>query len=88
MLLEEPDSGSIIYLVQGDVLSVRLPAEPFDRIHVVDRGERAVGPPARGRSAFEPPPAARPGAGGFQTVDFRVAGGGRGASPAGLPAAG
>jgi len=76
MLLEQPDSGSIINLVQGDALSVRLPANPTTGYTwSIAANAPSVLQPA-GDPRFEPPPAGRPGAGGFQIFEFRVAGGG------------
>jgi inhibitor of cysteine peptidase len=76
LLLEEPDSGSIIYLIQGDALSVRLPANPSTGFtwSVASNAPSVLAP--GGDPRFEPPPTPRPGAGGFQTLEFRVAGGG------------
>jgi inhibitor of cysteine peptidase len=76
LLLEEPDSGSIIYLNQGDALSVRLPANPSTGFtwSVAANAPSVLAP--GGDPRFEPPPTPRPGAGGFQTLEFRVAGGG------------
>ena len=76
ILLEEPDSGSIIYLTQGDALSVRLPANPSTGFtwSVASNAPSVLAP--GGDPRFEPPPTPRPGAGGFQTLEFRVAGGG------------
>jgi len=76
LLLEEPDSGSIIYLIQGDALSVRLPANPSTGFtwSVASNAPSVLAP--GGDPRFEPPPTPRPGAGGFQTIEFRVAGGG------------
>ncbi|HEY1250239.1 MAG TPA: protease inhibitor I42 family protein [Thermoanaerobaculia bacterium] len=76
LLLEEPDSGSIIYLTQGDSLSVRLPANPSTGFtwSVAANAPSVLSPASDPR--FEPPPTPRPGAGGFQTLDFRVAGSG------------
>ncbi len=76
LLLEEPDSGSIIYLTQGDALSVRLPANPSTGFtwSVAANAPSVLAP--GGDPRFEPPPTPRPGAGGSQTVEFRVAGGG------------
>ncbi|HEY4231396.1 MAG TPA: protease inhibitor I42 family protein [Thermoanaerobaculia bacterium] len=76
LLLEEPDSGSIIYLTQGDALSVRLPANPSTGFtwSVAANAPSVLAP--GGDPRFEPPPTPRPGAGGFQTLEFRVAAGG------------
>jgi inhibitor of cysteine peptidase len=76
LLLEEPDSGSIIYLNQGDAVSVRLPANPSTGFtwSVAANAPSVLAP--GGDPRFEPPPTPRPGAGGFQTLEFRVAGGG------------
>jgi inhibitor of cysteine peptidase len=76
ILLEEPDSGSIIYLAQGDALSVRLPANPSTGFtwSVAANAPSVLAP--GGDPRFEPPPTPRPGAPGFQTLEFRVAGGG------------
>jgi inhibitor of cysteine peptidase len=76
LLLEEPDSGSIIYMTQGDALSVRLPANPSTGFtwSVAANAPSILAP--GGDPRFEPPPTPRPGAGGFQTLEFRVAGGG------------
>jgi inhibitor of cysteine peptidase len=76
LLLEEPDSGSIIFMTQGDALSVRLPANPSTGFtwSVAANAPSVLAP--GGDPRFEPPPTPRPGAGGFQTLEFRVAGGG------------
>lgn len=76
ILLEEPDSGSMIYLTQGDALSVRLPSNPSTGFtwSVAANAPSVLQP--GGDPRFEPPPTPRAGAGGFQTLDFRVAGGG------------
>jgi inhibitor of cysteine peptidase len=75
LLLEEPDSGSIIYLTQGDALSVRLPANPSTGFTWSVASTASILASA-GDTRFEPPPTPRPGAGSFQTFDFRVAGSG------------
>ena len=76
ILVEEPDSGSILYLTQGDSLSVKLPANPTTGYtwSIAANAPSVLQP--SGDPRFEPPPSQRPGAGGFQTLDFRVAGGG------------
>jgi inhibitor of cysteine peptidase len=76
ILLEEPDSGSIIYLTQGDALSVKLPSNPTTGYawSIASNAPSVLQP--GGDPRFEPPPTPRPGAGGFQTFDFRVSGGG------------
>ena len=76
ILLEEPDSGSIIFLTQGDALSVKLPSNPTTGYawSVASNAPSVLQP--GGDPRFEPPPTPRPGASGFQTFDFRVSGGG------------
>jgi inhibitor of cysteine peptidase len=76
VLLEEPDSGSIIYLLQGDALSVRLPANPTTGYTWSIAANAPSVLQSAGDPRFEPPPAGRPGAGGFQIFEFRVGGGG------------
>lgn len=76
LLLEEPDNGSGLYLTQGDTISVKLPANPTTGYtwSIAVNAPSILAP--AGDARFEPPPTPRPGAGGFQTFDFRVAGGG------------
>jgi inhibitor of cysteine peptidase len=76
VLLEEPDSGSIIYLLQGDALSVRLPANPTTGYTWSIAANAPSVLQSAGDPRYEPPAASRPGAGGFQSFEFRVAGGG------------
>ena len=76
LLLEEPDSGSIIYLTQGDALSVRLPANPSTGFTWSVAANAPSILALGGDPRFEPPPTPRPGAGRFQTLEFRVASGG------------
>jgi inhibitor of cysteine peptidase len=76
LILEQPDSGSDIFLAQGDQLLVRLPANPSTGYSWVLAGNapsvlRPVGEPK-----YEGPAKAMPGAGGTQTFEFRVVGGG------------
>lgn len=76
LLLEEPDNGSFISMTQGDALSIKLPSNPSTGYtwSIADNAPSVLQP--EGDPRFEPAPAARAGAGGFQTFDFRVAGGG------------
>ena len=75
-ILEDPDNGSDIFLVQGDTLEVRLPANPSTGYSwSIAANSAAVLRPA-GEPRFDPPAAARPGASGTQSFGFRVVGGG------------
>jgi len=76
LILEQPDSGSDIFLAQGDQLLVRLPSNPSTGFSWGIAGNapsvlRQVGEPK-----YEAPAKAMPGAGGTQTFEFRVVGGG------------
>lgn len=76
LILELPDGGSDIFLTQGEQLLVRLPSNPSTGFSWAIAGNaqsvlRPVGEPK-----FEPPARAVPGAGGTQTFEFRVVGGG------------
>jgi len=76
VLLEQPDSGSDIFLAQGDALQVRLPANPSTGYTwaIASNAPSVLAPV--GEPKFEPPAQAAPGAAGTQTFEFRVVGGG------------
>ncbi len=76
LVLEEPDNGSDIFLAQGDMIAVKLPANPSTGYSwTIAANTPSVLQPA-GDPRFEPPARAVPGAGGTQTFEFRVVGGG------------
>jgi inhibitor of cysteine peptidase len=76
LLLEEPDNASEIYVVQGDVVQVRLPANPSTGYTwTVASNTPSILQPL-GDPKFEPPAKPGPGGAGTQTFEFRVAGGG------------
>ncbi len=76
LLLEQPDNGSDIFVVQGDVLEVRLPANPSTGYTwSISANAPSVLRPA-GDPKFDPPAEGRPGATGTQTFGFRVVSGG------------
>jgi inhibitor of cysteine peptidase len=77
ILLEAPDSGSDIFLAQGEVLQVRLPSTPSTGFSwAVSSNSPAVLRPA-GEPKYDPPGGkGAAGAAGTQTFEFRVVGGG------------
>jgi inhibitor of cysteine peptidase len=76
ILLEAPDSGSDIFLVQGEVLQVKLPSTPSTGFSwSVASNSPSVLRPA-GEPKYDPPGKGAPGAAGTQTFEFRVVGGG------------
>lgn len=73
LTLGEPDNGSTIFLTQGERVIVRLPSNPTTGYGwSVARNATAVLRPA-GDARFEASGNARPGAGGYQIFEFRVA---------------
>jgi inhibitor of cysteine peptidase len=76
ILLEEPDSGSDIFLVQGDQLQVRLPSNPSTGYGWSIAGNSPAVLRPTGEPKYDPPAKGGPGAGGTQTFEFRVVGGG------------
>jgi inhibitor of cysteine peptidase len=76
LVLEEPDSGSDIFLSQGEFLQVRLPANPSTGFTWTIAGNAPSVLRPAGEPRFEPPAKAAPGAAGTQIFEFRVAGGG------------
>jgi len=76
VLLEAPDSGSDIFLAQGEVLQVRLPSTPSTGFSwAVASNSPSVLRPA-GEPKYDPPGKGAAGAAGTQTFEFRVVGGG------------
>ena len=76
LILELPDSGSRIFLTQGDRIAVRLPSNPSTGFSwAIAANAPSVLQPA-GDSTYEAPDKPVAGAAGFQTFEFRVAGGG------------
>jgi inhibitor of cysteine peptidase len=77
LILEDPDSGSTIYLVQGEVLQVRLPSNPSTGYSwALVTNAPSVLRPTAAEPKYDPPAKTVPGAGGTQTFEFRVVGGG------------
>lgn len=76
LLLEEPDNGSEIFLAQGDVIAVKLPSNPSTGYSWSIASNAPAILQSAGDPKFEPPEKAKPGAGGSQTFEFRVAAGG------------
>ncbi|HKD19219.1 MAG TPA: protease inhibitor I42 family protein [Thermoanaerobaculia bacterium] len=76
LLLEEPDGGSDIFLTQGDVLQVKLPSTPSTGYSWVIAGNAPSVLRPTGDPKYDPPAKGSPGAGGTQTFEFRVVGGG------------
>ncbi len=75
-VVEEPDNGSDIFLVQGDALQVRLSSNPSTGYAwTVASNAPSVLQPA-GEAKFEPADKPKPGAAGTQSFAFRVVGGG------------
>jgi len=75
-ILEEPDNGSDIFLVQGDAVQVRLNSNPSTGYAwTVASNAPSVLQPA-GEPKFEPADKPKPGAAGTQAFSFRVVGGG------------
>ncbi len=76
LLLEQPDNGSDIFVVQGDVVEVRLPANPSTgHSWSISANAPSVLRPA-GDPKFDPAAGGKPGAAGTQTFGFRVVSGG------------
>ncbi len=76
ILLEAPDSGSDIFLAQGEVLQVRLPSTPSTGYSwTISSNAPSVLRP-NGEAKYEPPGKGAAGAAGTQTFEFRVVGGG------------
>ncbi len=75
-VLEEPDNGSSIFLVQGDAVQVRLNSNPSTGFawSIASNAPSVLAP--AGEPSFEPAEKPRPGAAGAQTFSFRVVGGG------------
>jgi len=75
-VLEEPDSGSDIFLAQGDLVQVKLPSTPSTGYS----WSVATNAPSvlrlTGEPKYDPPAKAGAGAAGTQTFEFRVVGGG------------
>jgi len=76
LILEQPDSGSDIFLVQGDLIQVRLPANPSTGYSWAIAGNAPSVLRPIGEPKYDPPDKGKPGAGGTQTLEFRVVGGG------------
>ena len=76
ILLEEPDSGSDIFLTRGDVLQVRLPSTPSTGYSWSVAGNAPAVLRATGEPKYDPPAKGGAGAAGTQTFEFRVVGGG------------
>lgn len=76
LLLETPDSGSDIFLAQGEVLQVRLPSTPSTGFSwaIASNSPSVLRP--NGEPKYEPPAKGAAGAAGTQTFEFRVVGGG------------
>jgi predicted secreted protein len=76
ILLEAPDSGSNIFLAQGEVLQVKLPSTPSTGFSwaVVSNSPTVLRP--AGEPKYDPPGKGAVGAAGTQTFEFRVVGGG------------
>ncbi len=73
LTLGEPDNGSTIFLTQGERLVVRLPSNPTTGfVWSVARNATAVLQPA-GDPRFEASASDKPGTGGYQIFEFRVA---------------
>ncbi len=76
ILLEAPDSGSDIFLTQGDVLQVRLPSTPSTGYSWAVAGNAPSVLRSAGDPRYDPPSKGGAGAAGTQTFEFRVVGGG------------
>lgn len=76
LILELPDNGSRIFLTQGDRIAVRLPSNPSTGYSWAIAANAPSVLQSGGDATYEPPAKPMPGAGGFQTFEFRVAGGG------------
>jgi len=76
ILLEPPDSGSDIFLAQGDVLQVKLPSTPSTGYAWSIAGNAPSVLRPAGEPKYDPPAKGSPGAAGTQTFEFRVGGGG------------
>jgi len=76
ILLEPPDSGSDIFLAQGDVLQVKLPSTPSTGYSWSIAGNASSVLRPTGDPKYDPPAKGSPGAAGTQTFEFRVVGGG------------
>ncbi len=76
IVLEAPDSGSDIFLTQGDVLQVRLPSTPSTGYSWTVAGNAPSVLRAVGEARYEPPAKGGAGAAGTQTFEFRVVAGG------------
>ena len=76
ILLEPPDSGSDIFLTQGDLLQVKLPSTPSTGYSWVIAGNAPSVLRPIGEPKFDPPAKGSSGAAGTQTFEFRVVGGG------------
>ncbi len=76
ILLEAPDSGSDIFLAQGEILQVKLPSTPSTGFSwsVVSNSSSVLRPV--GEPKYDPPGKGASGAAGTQTFEFRVVGGG------------
>jgi predicted secreted protein len=76
ILLEAPDSGSDIFLAQGEILQVKLPSTPSTGFSwTIASNSSSVLRPA-GEPKYDPPGKGAAGAAGTQTFEFRVVGGG------------
>jgi inhibitor of cysteine peptidase len=75
-ILEEPDSGSHIFLTQGDAVQVRLPSNPTTGYSWTVASNAPSVLAAVGEAKFEPAAKPLPGAAGTQFFAFRVVGGG------------
>ena len=74
VVLSEADTGSKVFLLQGEALSVRLPSDPSSGYGwSVTRTVTSILKP-EGEPKPEPPADAAPGAMGFQIFEFTVAG--------------
>jgi predicted secreted protein len=76
LILEEPDNGSHIFLMQGDSIQVRLPSNPTTGYSWTVSSNAPSVLAAVGEPKFEPAAKPLPGAAGTQTFPFRVVGGG------------
>jgi len=76
LLLEAPDSGSDIFMAQGEVLQVKLPSTPSTGFSwsVASNSPSVLRP--NGEPKYDPPGKGAAGAAGTQTFEFRVVGGG------------
>lgn len=76
LILEAPDNGSDIFLAQGEILQVRLPSNPSTGYTWSIAGNSPSVLRPTGEPKYDAPEKGKPGAGGTQTFEFRVVGGG------------